>query len=296
MRRLLCRISPIYLSYKGNWADKSDPVNHKICLVLNLIQAMGTFLYGRLGRFPQPKLEYWTQTPNGDLEMKFSGVKTVNIEKEEDIRWIDLADDVTKQKWYRWLDDWDNQGQREYPLNNLFAELSSFCHEKSDVERFFFDMFVSLSMQEAFIDPPGIGPALIPNVYVNWYSKAIDRKEKEEPYIVDFLLKHKFIENGKTTVIEIDGPSHYAQYNEQNKSYQIDEEIYALHCRKDLLLRRQGFNVIRIGRSDVKKIMNCANEREKEKRFYKFWNQIFEKTAFIESIALEGVDFNDLMP
>ena len=257
---------------------------------------MGTFLYGKLGRSPQPKLEHWTQTPDGDLEMKFSGVKTVSIEKEEDIRWLDLADDVTKRKWYRWLDDWDNQGQREYPLKNLFDELSSFCNEKSSVELFFFDMFVSLSMQGAFIEPPEIGPALIPNVYVNWsYSKTIDSEEKAEPCIVDFLLKYKSIEDGKTTVIEIDGPSHYAQYNERNKSYQIDEEIYALHCRKDLFLRRQGFNVIRIGRSDIKKIMDCPDKREKEKRFYKFWNQIFEKTAFIEAIAFEGIDFNDLM-
>ncbi|AFY66335.1 hypothetical protein [Geitlerinema sp. PCC 7407] len=256
---------------------------------------MRVFLYGRPGCFCQPALEHLTQTPDGHLDMKFSGVKSVILAKE-DIRWLDLVDDATRQKWSLWINNSDEREQHEYPLNNLFDELHSFCNEKSDVERFFFNMFVSISIEGAFSEPPAIGPALVPNVYVNWYSKPNERSKKEEPYIVDFLLKHKSIESGKTTIIEIDGPSHYAKYNERTKSYKVDEEGYALHCRKDLFLKRQGFNVIRIGRSDIRKIMNCSNKIEKKKRFYGFWNEVFENTAFIEAIELENVDITDLMP
>lgn len=256
---------------------------------------MGTFLYGRADGLFEPKLEHFIQALDGHLEMKFFGVKSVSVEKEDDISWLDLVNDVTKQKWNRWLHNGDYQKHHEYPLNNLLDELRSFCNGKSEAERFFYNMFVSISMQGAFAEPPAIGPALIPNVYVNWYSEQKTRREKAEPYIVDFLLKHKSIKNGKATIIEIDGPSHYAKYNEQTKSYKIDEEIYALHCRKDLFLRRQGFNVIHIGRSDIRKIMACSDKREQEKKFYKFWNQIFDETAFIESIALEDIDPSDLM-
>ena len=253
---------------------------------------MNVFLFGQVGDKPVPELDSFVQNSDGNLEIGFSGVEVVEVDPEDNLRWLDLVDDDTKRKWERWRVPKDKRElewsrNHEYPLNDLFDKLEGYCNEKSETERFFYNMFVSLSMSEGFMAPEAAGPALLPNVYVNWYADKLERVKNVEPYVADFMLKYESIEDGETTIIEIDGPSHYATYDEVEREYTMSEEVYARHCRKDLWLRRHGFNVVRIGRADMMSIRDLPEEDRLE-AFYKYWNNIFDDSAWIE--GFEDID------
>jgi hypothetical protein len=84
-------------------------------------------------------------------------------------------------------------------------------------------------------------PALIPEVWLNYLGPrktAADMTHLEEnPSRVDFVM---FAE-GKKCVIEIDGPSHYANYDEANRRYVVSEQRYTKNLRIERSLRRQGW-------------------------------------------------------
>jgi hypothetical protein len=95
-------------------------------------------------------------------------------------------------------------------------------------------------------------PALIPQVWLNWLanSSAADLKILDEnPSRVDFLAFWR----GERHVIEIDGPSHYADFN--GSGYKVDERAYARNLKIERSLRRDGWVVTRIGRIEVKDAM-----------------------------------------
>lgn len=134
--------------------------------------------------------------------------------------------------------------------------------------------------------PAGAGPALIPNVWVNWYPEKEKRDRRKEPYIADFAIKHPKVEQGDLTVIEIDGPSHYASYDEENREYTVSERAYASHLRDDRFLRRRVPKVIRIGRDEIREVETMPGDDLG--KFYSMWKRIFESKAWIESF--EDVD------
>lgn len=95
-------------------------------------------------------------------------------------------------------------------------------------------------------------PALVPQVWLNWLANASERELKlleENPSRVDFLAFWR----GERYVIEIDGPSHYADWN--GSTYRVDERAYARNLKIERSLRRDGWNMTRIARIEVKDAM-----------------------------------------
>lgn len=94
-------------------------------------------------------------------------------------------------------------------------------------------------------------PALIPEVWLNYLGPrktAADVTHLEEnPSRVDFVM---FAE-GKKCVIEIDGPSHYADYDEARRRYVVSEHRYTKNLRIERSLRRQGWEIFRFANYEV---------------------------------------------
>lgn len=91
-------------------------------------------------------------------------------------------------------------------------------------------------------------PALVPQVWLNWLNATEPEYEaalQENPSRVDFVA---FVRRQRH-VIEIDGPSHYADWNGQ--SYRVDERAYARNLKIERSLRNHGWPVARIGRVEV---------------------------------------------
>ena len=94
-------------------------------------------------------------------------------------------------------------------------------------------------------------PALIPQVWLNWLANASDEDMKlleENPSRVDFVALH----SGQRHVIEIDGPSHYCDYEEQSGRYSVNERAYARNLKIERSLRRDGWEITRIARVEVR--------------------------------------------
>jgi hypothetical protein len=95
-------------------------------------------------------------------------------------------------------------------------------------------------------------PALIPEAWLN--AIGADRTEEdvahlsENPQRVDFVLFPEW----KRCVIEIDGPSHYATYDEEARRYDVSEELYTKNLRIERSLRRQGWDIYRFSNQEVK--------------------------------------------
>jgi hypothetical protein len=98
-------------------------------------------------------------------------------------------------------------------------------------------------------------PALIPQVWLNWLYASSEEDIKRldaNPSRVDFVAFWR----SDRYVIEIDGPSHYAAYCEVTHEYTIDERMYARNLKIERTLKSERWNVIRIGRSEVREAMN----------------------------------------
>jgi hypothetical protein len=93
-------------------------------------------------------------------------------------------------------------------------------------------------------------PALIPEVWLNYvgYDKTSEDEAHlaENPQRVDFVL----LAIGEKCVIEIDGPSHYADYDEQT-GYTVSQERYAKNLAIERSLRRQGWGIYRFANLEV---------------------------------------------
>jgi hypothetical protein len=97
-------------------------------------------------------------------------------------------------------------------------------------------------------------PALIPEVWLNYVGPertVEDEKHlRENPQRVDFVL----LANGKKCVIEIDGPSHYADYDEGARTYSVNERLYAKNLKIERSLRRQGWEIHRFANVEVRDV------------------------------------------
>ena len=96
-------------------------------------------------------------------------------------------------------------------------------------------------------------PALIPEVWIN-VLPPLDRTEAEEAHLqknpqrVDFLM----LAEGRKCIIEIDGPSHYANYNEVTGDYTVSEERYTFNLRVERSMRAEGFEIYRFSNHEVR--------------------------------------------
>jgi hypothetical protein len=95
-------------------------------------------------------------------------------------------------------------------------------------------------------------PALIPEVWLNVIppgnrTLAEEKHLSRNPQRVDFLM----LARGRKCVIEIDGPSHYADYDEETRTYAISERRYTLNLRIERSLREQGFEIYRFSNLEV---------------------------------------------
>jgi len=98
-----------------------------------------------------------------------------------------------------------------------------------------------------------VAPALIPQVWLN-YTYNPQMKSQGTEYAtekgmsrLDFLI---FVA-GERHIIEIDGPSHYARFNEEKQLYEVDEELYANNLRVQRALTSDGWHTHRFGRWEV---------------------------------------------
>jgi hypothetical protein len=95
-------------------------------------------------------------------------------------------------------------------------------------------------------------PALIPQVWLNWlYATDQTNVLDENPSRVDFVA----FAAGRRHAVEIDGPSHYASYDETTRSYTVDEQAYARNLKIARSLQRQRWHLTRIARIEVREAM-----------------------------------------
>lgn len=101
-------------------------------------------------------------------------------------------------------------------------------------------------------------PALIPQVWLNWLHSASEEDLKildEYPSRVDFVA----FWNGERHLIEVDGPSHYASYDERVRRYEVDERAYARNLKIARSLQRDGWNLTRIARIEIRDVLEIED-------------------------------------
>jgi hypothetical protein len=136
-----------------------------------------------------------------------------------------------REKWEDYLKSWQTRQLRS-PRQKYFIEPRSAIP----------DMVDSLA-----------APALIPQVWLNYTYDPKRRPTKmsgdanDMPKRVDFL----FIRNKKMSVVEIDDPSHYADYDAGKRKYEVNEERYTNNLRVERALRNQGFEIFRLSNFEV---------------------------------------------
>lgn len=67
---------------------------------------------------------------------------------------------------------------------------------------------------------------------------------------------------GERHIIEIDGPSHYANFDETTRTYSIDEGKYAQNLKIARSLQRNGWTLTRIGRSEVRAATEASDTHD----------------------------------
>lgn len=93
-------------------------------------------------------------------------------------------------------------------------------------------------------------PALIPQAWLNYLFAASEDEQKildRYPSRVDFIAFH----GGRRHVVEVDGPSHYASYDERFHDYHVDERAYARNLKIARSLAGDEWILTRIARVEV---------------------------------------------
>lgn len=251
-------------------------------------------LYGKVDKLT-PWYDGFQVSPDGSFNFRLSGVEVFELkEKDHSITWFGLFDSkldelVTSQEQSEALfcDEGYPLAIYERYVPRLWNKLEQYCNSKSQAEKDFFNLYCHLCSRE--VDAGASMPALIPHVYVNWYSSKEDRAKNKNPYVVDFVFKHFAFGVQNMVVIEIDGLSHYAEYSDSKKLYIASEDIYSEHLRKDRWLRKQGFNVFRIGNNEVTHIASLPEEDKLEK-FYDFFSEVFGEVLNVETFLEPDFD------
>lgn len=251
-------------------------------------------LYGKADKLT-PWYDGFQVSPDGSFNFRLSGVEVFELkEKDHSITWFGLfrskLDElVTSQEQSETLFRSGGCSLAIYEryVPRLWNKLEQYCNSKSQAEKDFFNLYCHLCSRE--VDAGASMPALIPHVYVNWYSSKEDRTKNKNPYVVDFVFKHSTFGVDDIIVIEIDGLSHYAEYISSEKLHIASEDIYSEHLRKDRWLRKQGFNVFRIGNNEVTHIASLPEEDKLEK-FYDFFSEVFGEVLNVETFLEPDFD------
>jgi hypothetical protein len=241
-------------------------------------------LYGKVDKL-SPWYEGFQIDVDGSIELRITGVNTFELERDdEEIRWLDLFDSqlnnlLNSQKILEANLITDSYHFTTYDkyTSRFWNRVSQYCN--SEVEKDFFDLYCHLCLRDN--GPDALLPALIPHVYINWYSTPEKRCGNEEPYIVDFVFKSPAFGTNSLVIVEIDGPSHYASYDRNRKQYTVDETIYAKHLKKDRWLRKQCFKVLRLGNSEIRSITSLPEE-DRLKHFHFFFREVFGEIISID--------------
>ena len=224
-----------------------------------------------------PEVEGYFTSSSGRTEFRLSVDESVEI--REEIFWVHLLKGENRRAAGRHLSE--GSPYNGY-MGRLWDRLRNYCHESSEIERAFFDMYCGLCWHSD--GPVELTPALIPNVTLNWYTEQTVRQNSGEPFYVDFVMKTPSIGGDSLAVIEIDGPSHYARYSEGK--YHLSEREYAKHLRRDKFLRDSGFAVFRIANIEVEKISHIEDPNERLQAFYNFFEDTVGKAIWSEKLGL----------
>ena len=96
-------------------------------------------------------------------------------------------------------------------------------------------------------------PALIPETWLNYDGQ--EKTSAPEQHLAEYPSRVGFVtfSQCRKCVIEIDGPTHYANYDEATRTYSISEERYVKNLAIERSLRRQGWEIYRFASSEVKR-------------------------------------------
>jgi hypothetical protein len=135
-------------------------------------------------------------------------------------------------------------------------------------------------------------PALVPQVWLNWLHMAAPEDQRaleEHPSRVDFVAFHA----GQRHIIEVDGPSHYASYNEETRKYTVDERAYARTLKIWRSLRADGWQVTPIARIEIRDVMNSDFAEFEAFKFLSavpFYDQEFPERESATQLGVQELD------
>jgi very-short-patch-repair endonuclease len=150
-------------------------------------------------------------------------------------------------KWWQVLGGY-NRLTAQHALRNLIAKDSLQVHEANYLLHAFFLDF----------------PALVPEVWLNYLDRNVRTEADSEhlqqnPGRVDFVM----LADSRKRVIEIDGPSHYADFDEAQRLYTVSEQRYTKNLWVERSLRRSGWEIHRFSNWEV---LRCDDPDFVEKR------------------------------
>lgn len=165
---------------------------------------------------------------DGSINSTFSGIKKLQIKQGQDVNWFDLLrSELPNLASPEEIFEMESAGSRDSLdiycryIPELWERLEHECNSESLVEKDFFTLYCELCWQDNY--QGALSPALLPNVYVSWIFSKERRASSQKPFIVDFAFKSSVLGTDNIVIIEIDGPSHYATYNENQKTYKVSD-------------------------------------------------------------------------
>lgn len=208
---------------------------------------------------------YGPDRPKFGLEQSPDGSMTIQIENENVYSFDRPPGTVTWADLKGWISKHEEVQEKRF---SAFAEkLLEMTGSKTEAK--FLRLYLKAN-QEGIGHPaddyeyaPWGYPALIPQVWVNWYHldpKDQERAERarEEPFRVDFVMKQTEAQIGSGfVIIEIDGASHFGSYEVDavgNVTVESSMDDYTEHLKKDRWLRKKGWEVVRVSSQEVKEI------------------------------------------
>lgn len=262
---------------------------------------MGTLIYGS----DRPKYGH-EQSPDGSITIEIENENTYSFDRApRTVAWLDLLDRTLPS-----LGGFTVTEEAKYPdmekdmFHDLIEELAGLTDSNTEQEFFYYWAREWCADQEEVYSeyrrskpayPPLTYPALIPQVWVNWYHfDSTDRERAQlaskEPFRVDFAMKDPNIDNDNSqfTIIEIDGPTHFGKsYVGTNGEMRLETnmEAYTKHLKKDRWLRNKGWNVVRVSASEV-------DEVESKNQMWHFLNDITQRNVEDTFVPKDDLPFD----
>lgn len=225
---------------------------------------------------------YGPDRPKFGLEQSPDGSMTIQIENDNVYSFDRSPSTVTWADLQEWVSGQSEDVQKDF-LSTFADDLLEMTGSKTEAK--FLRLYLKANQQEIGLPTedyeytPWGYPALIPQVWVNWYhfdSKDKERAERarEEPFRVDFVMKHNAAQIGNGfIVIEIDGASHFGNYEVDaagNVTLESSMDDYTEHLKKDRWLQKKGWEVVRVSSQEVEEV-------EDEQGLMRFLDDILDR-------------------